>query len=406
MTASKVKLSRDHVLKGLDQLRNEVLLCDVHLVAEGAKFPAHRVVLAAASPYFQAMFTGGFKENQMNEITLNDTTSEGLKCVLDAIYTGELTFSVENVCDIVSLANQLQLNEIVEHCGRFLTENVSTHNCLSYLSVAEKYDLEKAVDQCNKFALENFDNISQSMEFTYLSKEQLCTYVSDDHLKTAHGEIEVFRATLKWFEANRSANTGVLAELMQHVRFPLIPSDLLLDEVLTNGLISENSQVMMMVREALRFHSTENLYSQPLKEGKHFQPRGEQNLVLIQNVSRNTESDMVRETRMHMLNTAGDEPFRTQISEHVLPRRLYRGSTFVVTKGNYLFMFETDAEYVRPMATRFDVKTNTWLDLKPPPYDASVRTAAALLKGRIYLLGGKYITKGSVNPLDAGNLSV
>ena len=103
MTVSKIKLSTDHVLKWLDDLRDRKLLCDVHLVAEGAKFPAHRVVLAAASPYFQAMFTGGFKENQMNEITLNDTTFQGLKCVLDAIYTGELSLSEENVCAVLPI---------------------------------------------------------------------------------------------------------------------------------------------------------------------------------------------------------------------------------------------------------------------------------------------------------------
>ena len=109
-TLSKMKLSKDHVLKGLDELRNQELLCDVHLVADGAKFPAHRVVLAAASPYFQAMFTGGFKENQMNEITLNDMSSQGLKCVLDAIYTPELLLSKENVCDVLPVASQWQLN--------------------------------------------------------------------------------------------------------------------------------------------------------------------------------------------------------------------------------------------------------------------------------------------------------
>ena len=329
MAVTQIKLSTDHVLKGLDDLRDRKLLCDVHLVVEGAKFPAHRVVLAAASPYFQAMFTGGFKENEMSEITLNETSSEGLKCVLDAIYTAELPLSVENVCDIITLANQLQLNEIVEHCGIFLTGNISIHSCLSFLSIAEKYDLPEAVDECNKFVLENFDTISQSMEFTNLSKAQLCNYISDNHLKTSHGEIDVFRATLKWLQASRNNSTRPdkdsqdLAELMQHVRFPLIPSDLLLDEVQSNVLISENPQMMMMVREALKFHSAENLFLQPQKKGKQFQPRGELKLVVIRNVKRNTDSGAVTETEMHILNATGDEPFQTQFSEQSLPRAFY-----------------------------------------------------------------------------------
>ena len=243
------------------------------------------------------------------------------------------------------------------------------------------------------------------MEFTNLSKEQLCTYISDDHLKATHGEIQVFRVTLKWLEANRGANTGALAELMQHVRFPLIPSGLLLDEVQTNGLILENPEVMRMVREALRFHTAENLFLQPLKEGKQFQPRGEQNLVIIQNVIRNTGST-VQVTKMHLLNTTGDKLFHTQNSEQVLPRTLYQGSTSVVKEGNYLFIFGTDAEFIRAIAVRFDVKTNTWLDLKSPPYDAFGFTAAVLLKGKIYLLGGQHFTKDGKRPEYPINFSI
>ena len=237
MATSKIKLSTDHVLKGLDDLRDRKLLCDVHLVAEDAIFPAHRVVLAAASPYFQAMFKRVFLENEMSEITLNDMSSEGLKCVLDAIYTAILLLSTDNVFNVLSLASLLQLNEIVEKCEVFLKTNVSAENCLTFLSVAEKYDLEKAVDRCNKCLLSNFDTISQSTEFTKLSREKLCSYLSDDQLKVHKGEKEVFRATLKWYQANQNDNTDVLAELMQHVRFPLIPSDLLVDEILTNLLL-------------------------------------------------------------------------------------------------------------------------------------------------------------------------
>lgn len=39
------------------------LLCDVMIVAEDVEIEAHRVVLAACSPYFCAMFTGMVKGN-------------------------------------------------------------------------------------------------------------------------------------------------------------------------------------------------------------------------------------------------------------------------------------------------------------------------------------------------------
>ena len=403
-----IKLSTDHVLRGLDDLRDRKLLCDVHLVAEGAKFPAHRVVLAAASPYFKAMFTGGFKENQMNEITLTNTSMEGLKCVLDAIYTGELSISVENICNVLPVANQLQLNEIVKHCAKFLSWNITVQNCLPFLAVAEKYDLQEAVNKCYKFVLENFDTLSQSTEFTNLSQEKLCSYLSDDKLKVRNGEIEVFRATLKWYEANQSADTGMdssgLFNLMKHVRFPLIPGNLLLDEVQTNGLITENPEVMMMVKEALRFHSSDNIFLQPLQEGKQFQPRGDDMFALLHSTFRRTVPVVVNKTKLHTLGGITTRPFYVRFrAQQDLPMALYPGSLSLVTKGNYLFLFGCDADYFREIAVRFDVRKNTWLDLKSPPYKASIGMGATLLKGDIYLLGGMRVTKSNLKSEDAFN---
>ena len=173
------------------------------------------------------------------------------------------------------------------------------------------------------------------MEFKNLSTKQLITYISDDHLKTSHGEIEVFRATLKWFEANQSTAGAVysssdLADLMKFIRFALIPSDLLLDEVLKNILISENPQVMEMVTEALRFHN--KLFSQPLQEGNQYQPRGEQMLDVILSTVRNTGLSLrVNETEMFMIRGTGSRPFHTYYSEHALPMKFIPGSLSVVT---------------------------------------------------------------------------
>lgn len=48
------------VSQGLDHFRGDETLCDVTLVPGDSSqtFPVHRVIMASASDYFKAMFTG------------------------------------------------------------------------------------------------------------------------------------------------------------------------------------------------------------------------------------------------------------------------------------------------------------------------------------------------------------
>ena len=309
----------------------------------------------------------------------------------------------KNVSDVLPVASHFQLNEIVNFCERFLYSNVTVNNCLSFLFLAEKYDLQEAVEQCNTFVLNHFDVVAQSTKFLDISREQFCSYVSDDRLRARSGEIEVYKATLRWFEANNSCNTKVdedssdLADLMSHVRFPLIQSDSLLDEILGSRLVYENSRLMKMVTEALRFNSNDYIFSQPLQEGKQFQPRGEQKLVLIPCGTRNAGySVKEKDTKLHMFNITDTEPFPSLYSTYSLPTAFVFRSVSVTTKGNYLFLFGADTEYFKPIALRFDVKTSAWLDLKSPPCKASAGQAAAILQNNIYLLGGMHVSKESL----------
>lgn len=48
----------EQLLSRMNKLRKAEHLCDVTLKVEQTHFPAHRLVLAAASDYFAAMFTG------------------------------------------------------------------------------------------------------------------------------------------------------------------------------------------------------------------------------------------------------------------------------------------------------------------------------------------------------------
>ena len=55
---------------GLNQLRKESSFCDVTIIVGDQRFPAHKAVLSCASEYFQGMFSTGFQESAMSEVTV------------------------------------------------------------------------------------------------------------------------------------------------------------------------------------------------------------------------------------------------------------------------------------------------------------------------------------------------
>lgn len=71
--------------------------CDVKLATEnGTLVSGHKVILASASPYFRAMFTS-FKESTKQLVIIKELDSTALKLIINFIYTGQISFTEENV---------------------------------------------------------------------------------------------------------------------------------------------------------------------------------------------------------------------------------------------------------------------------------------------------------------------
>ena len=95
------------LLSKCSQFRDQSQFIDVRLKVHEDIFPAHRIVLAANSHYFYAMFTDGMKELNQEVIELKDDSisPEAFKIVMDSIYTGDLRVNGENVFEVLAAAD-------------------------------------------------------------------------------------------------------------------------------------------------------------------------------------------------------------------------------------------------------------------------------------------------------------
>ena len=104
------------------QFREQGEFIDVYLKVREEVFSAHRIVLAASSDYFHAMFAHGMKESNQEVIELKDESisAAALKIVLDSIYSGDLQVNDENIFDVLVAADHLQVTSVVQQCCDYL----------------------------------------------------------------------------------------------------------------------------------------------------------------------------------------------------------------------------------------------------------------------------------------------
>jgi len=125
-------------------------LCDVTFIVDAVAYPAHRVVVAAASPVFKAMLTNGMRETQAGEIPLQSTDKTTWEIALRYMYIGTVELQSEEIArNVVQLAHQFEINALQEAAEAYLCNHVSSDNVFSIHRFAEEYGLSKLRLNCS-----------------------------------------------------------------------------------------------------------------------------------------------------------------------------------------------------------------------------------------------------------------
>eukprot|EP00297_Palpitomonas_bilix_P005055 CAMPEP_0113875200 /NCGR_PEP_ID=MMETSP0780_2-20120614/4800_1 /TAXON_ID=652834 /ORGANISM="Palpitomonas bilix" /LENGTH=645 /DNA_ID=CAMNT_0000861143 /DNA_START=98 /DNA_END=2035 /DNA_ORIENTATION=+ /assembly_acc=CAM_ASM_000599 len=144
---------------------------DVVIDVDGHSIPAHRVILASASPYFRALFTSGMKEVEESTIKLEEVGKDAFDCALQYMYNGCIPPKSENVSNIelLHIANYLGLKQLEDIMQKEIGKTLSADSVAGVLEAADRLSLLTLKEVCFDYILRHYASVITTS--TYL---QLC----------------------------------------------------------------------------------------------------------------------------------------------------------------------------------------------------------------------------------------
>lgn len=123
----------------------ESTLSDVEVVCTagvGCRFRAHRLILAARSPVFKAMFLTGMREKRAGKVVIEDVAPEAIKCMLDFAYKDECPdLDEDTIFDTLKIANKYDMPGLRDICLDFMARNSRSDNSIGFLAACDSYNL-------------------------------------------------------------------------------------------------------------------------------------------------------------------------------------------------------------------------------------------------------------------------
>lgn len=188
------------------------------------RIPAHRLVLSAASLFFENLFTIDMKEKNLKEIPLGGVSGAILGQLIDFCYTHQITVDMSNVEDLLAAASLFQIVDLVDVCERTFLKAMDTTNVFKILAFAHQYELNALKQTARTFTLDHFPMIVENEEFRQLEVESVAKYLGNDEI-FIDSEEDIFDAIVKWVEHDLKVRKAHYAILLTTIRFSKIKND-------------------------------------------------------------------------------------------------------------------------------------------------------------------------------------
>ncbi|XP_041098870.1 kelch-like protein 40 [Polyodon spathula] len=400
--AEELRIYQQTLLQdGLNDLLENDKFVDCTLKVKDKKFPCHRLVLAACSPYFRAMFLSEMEESKQKEIVLEDVEPEVLGRILKYIYTSEIEITEQNVQDIFSAANMFQVPSVFTVCVSFLQKRLSLSNCLAIFRLGLMLDCARLAIAARDFISDRFQLISRDQDFEQLSASELAAIISSDSLNVEKEEI-VFEAVMKWVSNDKQNRLASLTDLFDCIRFRLIPKNYFASNVETHELIKSTPELVKKLQMVKDAHEGKLPNVKQTGDEKTGAEEEEEHL-LPGILNDNMRFGMFLKDLLFMISDTGAvayDPLGNECYIASLSKQIPKNHCSLVTKENQIFVaggiYYNEEDKEDPLSSYFlqyDHLDSDWLGMPPLP---SPRCLFGLgeAENSIFVIGGKELKEG------------
>uniref|UniRef100_A0A3Q3GSQ0 Kelch repeat and BTB (POZ) domain containing 7 n=1 Tax=Labrus bergylta TaxID=56723 RepID=A0A3Q3GSQ0_9LABR len=327
-------------------------------------FFCSRNVLAAASPYFKSMFTGGLNESMQERVVIRGVDAESMAVIIDYCYTGSVTITESNVQKLYSAANMLQLEYIGKACSSFMTRRLDLSNCVGILKF----------ENAKNFIARNFSQVCNGGDLCELDLVQLKELLSLNILDV-DCERKVCSAALQWIEANAPQKREDALQALKCVRWNLFTEK---DKCYLEGLV-----VRPLIEKYLASffdRSTEDSCGASVEVPKHRIGVSAKEMILFFGLP----NDNIMCCDPYSEDLYFMAPPLEDLSSQDYKRSTMESLIACATPENNLYL----ASHLSKHFWLYNPLLNSWQELAERPL-GRIHSGMGYLNGHVYLLGGR-----------------
>lgn len=223
--------------------------------------PAHKNVLAIASPVFKELFYGPKKQTV---VKISGIDPDYFEVFLNFFYLEEVALTIGNIDVVTRLTYKYQVYDCCNTCVKFLLSELRQQkDALWMYQLAIDINNDDLKKVCEDFITHASKKLFESVEFQRCEKDMLKRILQMDKLSCS--EIDVFRACLTWAESVCKQNNSEdvrqqLGDCFNLIRFGTIDTtEFIVHTMPHKDLFTREEYEDILYKTSMKFNNTPRL---------------------------------------------------------------------------------------------------------------------------------------------------